>query len=100
MPVEVLGFDTVPDAGELVRVVENDRKARQLANERGHRLKTEALARRQRRRVSLEYIFDQPPGAAAVQELNLLAQGATSPARWRPSRTRSPSCRRRRSRST
>ena len=61
-PVEVLGFDTVPDAGEHVRVVENDRKARQLANERGHRLKTEALARRQRRRVSLENIFDAPEG--------------------------------------
>src|SRR3954469_21633031 len=30
-PVEVLGFDTVPEAGEYVRVVENDRKARSLA---------------------------------------------------------------------
>src|SRR4051794_39028276 len=32
-PVEVLGFDSVPEAGEFVRVVENDRKARQLAGE-------------------------------------------------------------------
>src|SRR3954447_3644731 len=78
MPVEVLGFDTVPDAGEHVRVVENDRKARQLPNERGHRLKTEALARRQRRRVSLESIFDQAAGAAAVQELNLLLKADVS----------------------
>jgi translation initiation factor IF-2 len=78
MPVEVLGFDSVPDAGEHVRVVENDRKARQMANERGHRLKTEALARRQRRRVSLESIFDQAAGAAAVQELNLLLKADVS----------------------
>src|ERR1041384_8292399 len=38
-PVEVLGFDTVPDAGEFARVVENDRRARQLAGERATRLK-------------------------------------------------------------
>ena len=30
-PVEMLGFDSVPDAGETVRAVENDREARQLA---------------------------------------------------------------------
>jgi len=78
-PVEVLGFDSVPDAGENVRVVENDRKARQLANERGHRLKTEALARRQRRRVTLENIFDpQVAEAAGVQELNLLIKADVS----------------------
>jgi translation initiation factor IF-2 len=57
MPVEVLGFDTVPDAGEIVRAVENERKARQLAAEREDRLKREALARRSTLRVSLEDVF-------------------------------------------
>src|SRR5205807_572928 len=45
-PVEMLGFDGVPEAGEPVRVVDNERRARQLAGERANRLKTEALARR------------------------------------------------------
>ena len=34
MPVEVLGFDGVCEAGEHVQVVENERQARQLAQER------------------------------------------------------------------
>src|SRR4051794_13853820 len=76
-PVEVLGFDSVPDAGENVRVVENDRKARSLANERAHRLKTEAIARRQRRRVTLENIFDSGTGPGE-QELNLLIKADVS----------------------
>src|SRR5205814_1616929 len=45
-PVEVLGFDSVPDAGEFARVVDNDRAARQQANERAVRLRNEAQARR------------------------------------------------------
>jgi translation initiation factor IF-2 len=57
VPVETLGFDSVPDAGDVVRVVENDRKARQLAGERAARIKTEALARRQAAVVSLEDVF-------------------------------------------
>jgi translation initiation factor IF-2 len=66
-PVEVLGFDGVPEAGEYVHVVENERRARQLATERAVRLKAEALARRSGKRVSLEDIFK-----SGVQELNLV----------------------------
>ncbi|HEY4829999.1 MAG TPA: translation initiation factor IF-2 [Solirubrobacteraceae bacterium] len=66
-PVEVLGFDGVPEAGEHVRGVENERRARQLATERATRLKAEALARRSGKKVSLEDIFK-----SGVQELNLV----------------------------
>jgi translation initiation factor IF-2 len=66
-PVEVLGFDGVPEAGEFVRVVEHERRARQLANERLNRLKTESLARRSGKRISLEDIF-----SSELQELNLV----------------------------
>ena len=66
-PVEVLGFDSVPEAGEYVRVVENDRRARSLAGERATRLKLEQQARRGGRKVSLETIFDQAGGAGVVE---------------------------------
>ncbi|HWD86428.1 MAG TPA: translation initiation factor IF-2, partial [Solirubrobacteraceae bacterium] len=56
-PVEVLGFDSVPEAGEYVHVVEHERRAKQLASERANRLKTESLARRSGKRISLENIF-------------------------------------------
>jgi translation initiation factor IF-2 len=71
MPVEVLGFDGVCEAGEPVRAVENDRRARQLAQERGNRLKTEALARRQARKVSLEEVFSRAQ-EGEMKELNIV----------------------------
>jgi translation initiation factor IF-2 len=67
-PVEVLGFNGVPEAGEPVRVVDHERRARQLAGERETRLKAESLARvGSGKRVSLENIF-----GSDLQELNLL----------------------------
>jgi translation initiation factor IF-2 len=71
MPVEVLGFDGVSDAGEFVQAVENDRRARQLAQERANRLKTEALARRQARKVSLDEVFARVQ-EGEIKELNIV----------------------------
>jgi translation initiation factor IF-2 len=70
-PVEVLGFDGVGEAGERAQVVENDRRARQLAGERAIRLKTEAQARRRARRITLEDVFSKAK-QGEIKQINLL----------------------------
>jgi len=71
MPVEVLGFDGVCDAGEFVTAVENDRRARQMAQERLNRLKAETIARRSARKVTLEEIFARAQ-TGDLKELNIV----------------------------
>jgi translation initiation factor IF-2 len=73
-PVEILGFDKPPPAGELGRVVEKESRARELAHQRGERLRREALAKQSSRGVSLETLFAQMQ-AGAVQDLNLVVKG-------------------------
>ncbi len=72
VPVEVLGMDRVPDAGEKFRVVDNERTARQLAGERGHRLRAEELANR--RPVSLDDLFSRIR-EGGLKELNIIIKG-------------------------
>jgi translation initiation factor IF-2 len=76
-PVEVLGFDGVSEAGERVQVVENERKARAMAQERETRLKTEQLARRQARKVTLEEVF-QRASEGQLKELNIVLKADVS----------------------
>jgi translation initiation factor IF-2 len=73
-PVEVLGFDGVPEAGDFARVVENDRRARSIAEERALRLRQEQQARRSGRKRSLEDVFKEIR-AGDLKELNLLIKG-------------------------
>jgi translation initiation factor IF-2 len=73
-PIEILGFDKPPPAGELCRVVDNERQARHLANVRGERLRREQLAQQAKTGPTLETLFDQMQ-AGAVQELNLVVKG-------------------------
>src|SRR5207249_11873039 len=70
-PVEILGFDKPPPAGELCRVVENDRDARDLAQKRAERLRREQFATRPSSSVSLENLFEQLQ-AGEVKDLNLV----------------------------
>ena len=48
-PVEILGFDRPPPAGELARVVEHERQAKDIAEKRAERLRREQLAQRSKR---------------------------------------------------
>jgi translation initiation factor IF-2 len=73
-PVEILGFDRPPAAGEFCRVVEHERQAKHLANVRAERLRREQLAQRPRRRVSLETLFDEVQ-AGEVRDLNIVLKG-------------------------
>src|SRR5580765_772085 len=73
-PVEILGFDRPPPAGELGRVVENERRARELAQQRGERLRREAMAKQRTGGVSLDKLFEQL-GTGAVQDLNIVVKG-------------------------
>src|SRR5512146_2916078 len=73
-PVEILGFDRPPPAGELGRVVENERRARDLAQQRGERLRREAMAKQRSGGVSLDKLFEQMQ-AGGVQDLNIVVKG-------------------------
>jgi translation initiation factor IF-2 len=73
VPVEILGFDKPPGAGEQARVVENERQARHLAQVRGQRLRAEQLAKTAKKGVSLEELFTQME-EGAVRELNIVVK--------------------------
>jgi translation initiation factor IF-2 len=71
-PIEILGFDKPPPAGELARVVESERQARHLAQLRGHRLRSEQLAQAGKPAgARLEEMF----AGGGVQDLNLVVKG-------------------------
>jgi translation initiation factor IF-2 len=73
-PVEILGFDKPPAAGEHGHVVENDRQARHLAGLRAQRVRAEQFARSAKKGVSLEELFTRIE-EGGVQELNIIIKG-------------------------
>ena len=74
-PVEILGFDRPPPAGELSRVVEHERQAKDIAEKRAERLRREQLAQRSKSQgVSLETLFERMQ-EGAVQDLNVVLKG-------------------------
>ena len=76
-PAEVLGIDDVSEAGERFEVAPNERRARQLAEERGRRLKAESLARQQARTISLEEVFNKAT-AGEVKQLGIVLKADVS----------------------
>ncbi|MBA3412198.1 MAG: translation initiation factor IF-2 [Actinobacteria bacterium] len=73
-PVEILGFDKPPPAGELAHVVANEREARGRAQRRGQRLRIEQRAQQPRPGVMLEDLFSQMQ-EGAIKDLNLVVKG-------------------------
>jgi len=68
-PVEIVGFDELPNAGELCRVVKNEKAARALANKRSNRVRAEELAKQ--RSLTLDEVFARI-AEGEVQNLNLI----------------------------
>ncbi|MEJ2889923.1 translation initiation factor IF-2 [Actinomycetospora aeridis] len=73
-PVQVIGFTSVPGAGDTFLVVDEDRVARQIADRRRARERNAQLASR-RKRVSLE---DLDAALKETNELNLIIKGDNS----------------------
>jgi translation initiation factor IF-2 len=72
-PVQVLGFTSVPGAGDSFLVVDEDRVARQIAERRQARERNAQLAK-SRRRISLDDL-DRVLKEGAVEQLNLILKG-------------------------
>ncbi|MBH5142118.1 translation initiation factor IF-2 [Rhodococcus erythropolis] len=73
-PVQVIGFTSVPGAGDNLLVVDEDRIARQIADRRNAR-KRNALAAKSRKRISLD---DLDAALKEHSQLNLILKGDNS----------------------
>ncbi len=74
-PVQVLGFTSVPGAGDSFMVVEEDRVARQIAERRQARTRKAQVANR--RRVTLE-TFNDALAEKKIEQLTLIIKGDNS----------------------
>jgi translation initiation factor IF-2 len=72
-PVQVLGFTSVPNAGDTFLVAEEDRTARQIAEKRQAAERNAQLAKA-RKKVSLEDFMEQ----SKISTLNLILKGDVS----------------------
>lgn len=75
IPVEVLGLSGTPEAGDETLVVANERRAREIADQRDERMRENKLAQQQAAR--LEEVFSQigEDGSGEAKDLNLLVKG-------------------------
>ncbi len=69
MPVEILGLESVPKAGDRFRVVKDEREARQFVEDRQVQIKQGKLAQIQH--ITLEHLFEDMK-AGKVEELKLI----------------------------
>lgn len=70
MPVEIIGLSEVPTAGETFRAVENEKMARELAQQRKENAKEEMF--KANSKVSLDELFNQIN--SGIKELNVIVK--------------------------
>jgi translation initiation factor IF-2 len=68
-PVEVIGFHNVPQAGDIFTVMEDERKARQIAAHRLHEQKIVAIARK--KKITLDDLYERVKGGE-IRDLNMI----------------------------
>ncbi|MBX3102509.1 MAG: translation initiation factor IF-2 [Bacteroidetes bacterium] len=71
-PVQILGLDGVPQAGDKIAVMGSDREARELANKRAQLLREQSI--RMTKHMTLEEIARRA-AAGDFRELNLIVKG-------------------------
>ena len=70
-PVEILGLNGVPDAGEIFVATENDKEAKQIAQAYIDQGKDKLIEETKSKKLSLDGLFDQIQ-AGNVKDLNLI----------------------------
>ena len=68
-PVEIIGFGDVPDAGDIISAVDDDRLSRQVAEERKDKLRAALIKSQQK--TTLDDLFNQI-SAGEIKDLNII----------------------------
>ncbi len=71
-PVQVLGLDGAPQAGEKFQVMESDREARELANKRGQIIREQSI--RTKKHITLDEI-GRRLAIGSFKQLNVIVKG-------------------------
>ena len=71
-PVQVLGMDGAPQAGEKFQVMESDREARELANKRGQIIREQSI--RTKKHITLDEI-GRRLAIGSFKQLNVIVKG-------------------------
>ena len=72
MPVEVLGLNGVPAAGDDFNVVKSEKQAKELTSNRQHKAREQEISKTSK--ISLEDLFEQME-EGAVEQLNVIVKG-------------------------
>ena len=72
-PVEIIGLNSIPEAGDKLEVVRDEKEARQLAAERGEAMKEKRFGLVQR--TTLDAFMQQMKSGGPAKELNVVIKG-------------------------